>query len=596
MNQPTELPASVRKPLEARFNDLRERLAISLGVQAARREEIYLELSKAATLRDPSYWLQLFFAAGIATLGLVLNSPAVIIGAMLISPLMGPILAVGLAFAVGDLILGIRALVTLALSSLTAVTFAMILVWLSPFREMTTEIAGRTQPTTLDLVVALFSGAIGSIAISREVKGVVTSIPGVAIAVALMPPLCVVGYGVGIAFSQNGTEGWRIASGGGLLFLTNLVAITFTAMLVFLALHIDTQQAREKVREWRRTDRESVFTRYILMRFHLSDRVRKLGGLWSRLFMILGALLLLAIPLTRTLSQLRGEITRQQNENRIRRTATQLWQQSFEKLASGESRSFLDNVTVSATDDQLRLHLRVFDAQPYTEAEKAEYTRLLAERLGRAVGSIQFQLLEVPTAAALLSVKARQEIVKQAPPSVAELRANFWQGVNTALQGLPLPPVAQLLGYRVVTGNNNQTQVIVSYLGEREIEPDAQSLLEQEIRARLAVPTAQVRYERIPSTFGPLEFRRNRSEVAVAAPALLEQVAQLLKQRPTLRAEVIVNTEPNERAEVGEERAQAVIQSLLEKSELQADRIKTVSGTEPRRTALIRLLTVEVKK
>ncbi len=460
---------------------------------------------------------------------------------------------------------------------------------------MTAEIAGRTRPTTLDLAVALFSGAIGSIAISREVKGVVTSIPGVAIAVALMPPLCVVGYGAGIAFSQNGTEGWRIAGGGGLLFLTNLVAITFTAMLVFLALHIDTQEARNKVREWRRTDRESVFTRYLLMRFHLSDRLRNIGGLWSRLLMILIALSLLVIPLTRTLSQLRGEVKQQQEENRIRRAATQVWQQYFEKLANGEARSFLDSVSVSDTDDQLRLNLRVFDAQPYTEAEKTEYTRLLAERLGRAVSSIQFQLLEVPTAAALLSIKARQELAKPAPATVAELRANFWQGVNTALQGLRLPPAAQMLGYRVVTGINNQTQVVLSYLGEREIEPDAQALLEQEIRARLAVPATQVSFERLPATVGPVEFRRNRSEFVTAAPALLEQVSQLLKQQPTLRAEITGNAAANEQAAIAEARAQVVRKSLLEKTGLPADRITTAQGREARRIVLIRLLPIAAK-
>ncbi|HEX9003331.1 MAG TPA: DUF389 domain-containing protein, partial [Blastocatellia bacterium] len=212
--------------------------ATKLGVSSQRKEEIYLELSKSATLHDPAYWLQLIFAAGIATLGLVLNSPAVIIGAMLISPLMGPILASGLAFAAGDLILGLRAVGILALSCLAAIIFSVLLVGLLPFKEMTAEIAARTQPNTLDLAVALFSGAVGSLAICKEVKGVVTSIPGVAIAVALMPPLCVVGYGFGLALSLDRAGGLRAALGGGLLFLTNLVAITFTAMVVFLALRI----------------------------------------------------------------------------------------------------------------------------------------------------------------------------------------------------------------------------------------------------------------------------------------------------------------------------------------------------------------------
>ena len=94
----------------------RDWIAKKLGVSPKRKEELYLELSRSTTLTDPSYWLQTIFAAGIATLGLVLNSPAVIIGAMLISPLMGPILAGGLALATGDVILGLRSALNLALS------------------------------------------------------------------------------------------------------------------------------------------------------------------------------------------------------------------------------------------------------------------------------------------------------------------------------------------------------------------------------------------------------------------------------------------------------------------------------------------------
>jgi uncharacterized hydrophobic protein (TIGR00271 family) len=202
--------------------------ARALSVDAERKTELFLDLSRAATLKDIVYWLQIFFSVGIATLGLVLNSPAVIIGAMLISPLMNPILASGLALASGNLVPGLRAAFNLFLSCAAAIFFAVLLVVILPFREMTTEIAARTQPNVLDLLIALFSGAVGSVAICREVKGVVTSIPGVAIAVALMPPLCVVGYGIALALVFDSETGWRVASGGGLLFLTNLVAITLT--------------------------------------------------------------------------------------------------------------------------------------------------------------------------------------------------------------------------------------------------------------------------------------------------------------------------------------------------------------------------------
>jgi hypothetical protein len=115
--------ASSMAKLPERLNGWRDRFATSLGLSPQRKEEIYLDLSKSATLRDPSYWLQILFAASIATLGLALNSPAVIIGAMLISPLMGPILAGGLAFASGDLILGLRASLSLLPSCLAAADF-----------------------------------------------------------------------------------------------------------------------------------------------------------------------------------------------------------------------------------------------------------------------------------------------------------------------------------------------------------------------------------------------------------------------------------------------------------------------------------------
>ncbi len=94
----------------------RDWFAASLGVRGERKAEIYLDLSKSATLRDTSYWLQILFSSGIAILGMVLNSTAVVIGAMLISPLMGPILAGGLSFASGDVILGWRAILNIILS------------------------------------------------------------------------------------------------------------------------------------------------------------------------------------------------------------------------------------------------------------------------------------------------------------------------------------------------------------------------------------------------------------------------------------------------------------------------------------------------
>ena len=303
-------------------NFVRDRFAKALDVDVERKRDIYVELSQSATIRDLVYWLQMIFAAGITMLGLILSSPAVIIGAMLISPLMNPILSSGLALATGDLILGFRAVLKLALSGLTAMSIAFLIVSILPFREATAEITARTTPNTLDLCIALFSGAIGSVAISREVKGIVTSIPGVAIAVALMPPLCVVGYGVGVAATQNVSQGLNASWGGGLLFLTNLVAITFMAMITFMLLRIDTSKVREKVAVWRETDRESRWWLKVVNSIPALEKAREIRSVSLRLLMILVPLLLISIPLLQSFYSLKAEYNQQQEENRISTKST----------------------------------------------------------------------------------------------------------------------------------------------------------------------------------------------------------------------------------------------------------------------------------
>lgn len=161
-------------------------------------------------------------AAGIAMLGLLQSSTAVVIGAMLVSPLMGPIAALGFGFAALD---GHRirdAAKVVAVGAAIGILTGILITWLSPIRNATPEIIARTQPTLLDLVVALLSGLAGGYASVMKKGG--TAI-GVSIATALMPPLATVGYGLAV---------WQpaFAIGALLLFLTNLSAIAFAFALV----------------------------------------------------------------------------------------------------------------------------------------------------------------------------------------------------------------------------------------------------------------------------------------------------------------------------------------------------------------------------
>lgn len=170
-------------------------------------------------------WRYIFMtcmSAGIAVLGLLLSSPAVVIGAMLLSPLMGPILGAGFALAIGDFPWLRASGWALLVGSLVAVAFTGLIVLFSPLQTVTGEIAARTRPNLFDLLVALFSALAGAYAMIRGREG---TIVGVAIATALMPPLAVVGFGLA---TFNGP----VFSGSLLLFVTNLVTIALMAALM----------------------------------------------------------------------------------------------------------------------------------------------------------------------------------------------------------------------------------------------------------------------------------------------------------------------------------------------------------------------------
>lgn len=576
------------------FDRLREACAKSLGVSPARKEQLYIEILKSASLRDVSYWLQVFFAAGIATLGLVLNSVAVIIGAMLISPLMGPIMASGLAFAAGDLILGIRALTNLILSCLMAIALAVLLVSVLPFKEITAEIAARTQPNTLDLVVALFSGAVGSIAICKEVKGVVTSIPGVAIAVALMPPLCVTGFGLGLALSHNITEGLRVAQGGGLLFLTNFVAITFTAMIVFVLLHIDTASVKEQVREWREHDRTSRKVRVMLKRLPGYERLKLIGSLPARVMLIVVMVSLLLVPLSQAFGKLKQELSRKQRDNLVRQTATEVWQKEFARLPDGTPRCFLGNITTEDRQGKINLAMRVFTSKPYTANEENDYATRLATRLRMPRDAIALNLIEIPTATNEIETRAEEAIPANLPeeiaPNVSDAQAELARLIAASLDDLTLPAPAQIVAYATTTGSANAPfGMTITYLSPREISPDAQTLIAGDVRARLAYPTARVRFAWLEAERGLPAFRRNATTIAEATGAQLEPFALALLEHPTLNLEVAAGADGSEASDIANARAETVAAYLFERWQIPASRLRRVGSEDGGRNLNLKL-------
>lgn len=190
-----------------------------------KEEDVVDEIASGVTFKGANLWI-LICAVFIASLGLNINSTAVIIGAMLISPLMGPILGMGLAVGIDDLPLLRRAVKNYMVATIIGIITATVYFFLTPFQSVQSELLARTEPTIYDVLIAFFGGAAGIVAASIKDKGNV--IPGVAIATALMPPLCTAGYGIA-------TGNLAFFAGASLLYFINTVFIAVaTTFGVFL--------------------------------------------------------------------------------------------------------------------------------------------------------------------------------------------------------------------------------------------------------------------------------------------------------------------------------------------------------------------------
>jgi uncharacterized hydrophobic protein (TIGR00271 family) len=501
----------------------RDGLARHIGLDDEQKYEIYRSVAASAVLRDATYWAELLFSAGIATLGLTLGSPAVIIGAMLISPLMGPILSAGLALAAGDFVLALRSVTVVVLSSVAAIAFSTALVVLLPFREMTAEIAARTQPNTLDLVIALFSGAVGALAISKSLKGVATSLPGVAIAVALMPPLCVTGYGLGVLLMVDRLQGIAVLRGGALLFVTNLVAITFASMLVFLALHIDADAVRSRIRSARATTAAMVLPR----------QIARIGSLPARLILAAIMVAIVFVPLKRSLDALVREVRNRQELNAVQKESLEAWEELFGRNAAGQPRSYVDRFDAAEREGRLLLTIRVFTTESVSERERQAYVERIARELHRPPQELDLSLVEIPTSQYKVAT-AKSEVKPAAPPpTVGQRLTAASDEARRAAEAVALPPGA-IAASADVTLTAAGAAVTLTYVAPAALSEDAAALVARSVRERLDLPQAGVRFAWLPgrTAIGPLPAG---GAIPAEARTALERVADAAKRAPRLR-------------------------------------------------------------
>ncbi|HVZ23126.1 MAG TPA: DUF389 domain-containing protein [Vicinamibacterales bacterium] len=452
---------------------LRRQLERLLRVEPAAKPAIYRQLFDASDRTSLEYWIELVMSAGIATLGLVLDSPAVVIGAMLISPLMGPILALGLALTLGDLYLGVRSAVTIAFSIVLAVVVSAAIAWMLPFHATTNEILARSQPTLLDLGVALLSGLAGSIVMSKGGGGGgVMALPGVAIAVALMPPLCTAGLAVGSAFPA------AIRNGASLLFVTNLAAIATMAFATFFVIRMDDETLLPEFDAIATNLARRDGLRALLLRTTHANPIGEGGTLRWRVLMLAVTLALLFVPLRRSLMEVRDET--------IARTAVN------DALAGLAPAGTIVTQQISPTGDPILVRLIVTANVPEEKVRQAE--QFVAARTGRQVDLVVRKVASEEELALL-----RQDLRRlppapappAPPPTLDAIRSDLLGRLEPPLKQLWPSESAELLGAEI--GFDGEGVILrLRYAARRPLDTTAEQVLANAIKAKLGVQTLRV--------------------------------------------------------------------------------------------------------
>lgn len=320
------------------------------ALPTGRRTEVLEELDQASS-PGFDFFLLVVLSCSIATFGLITDSAAVIIGAMLVAPLMSPILGLSLASVAGKQRMFRRAGGALVEGVLVAVVLSALLAWLThvlPFDILIVipgEVMARTRPSPFDLGIALAGGAAAAYALAQP--RISAALPGVAIATALMPPVCTVGIGIALGNSQ-------VALGAALLFLTNLAAISLAGIVVFAALGFRPQNIRDT---WHRIPRS--------------------------LFVSAGLVLVTAVPLVILTLRL---VAQAQLSQDVREAV-------IAEIADLPDAQLVD-AAIENSDDTLHLMITVRTSRQPDYRQVVELQKAIATRLQR---TITLQLIVVPT-------------------------------------------------------------------------------------------------------------------------------------------------------------------------------------------------------
>jgi uncharacterized hydrophobic protein (TIGR00271 family) len=488
-----------------------------LGVGPRDRPAIFRDAAEAAVDNGLSYWLVLILSGAIATLGLALNSSAVVIGAMLVAPLLGPIVGLSLSLAVGDSRLALQCFAIVGGSLIVVVAVAAGLTALLPFHTLTLEISSRIRPTTLDLGVAICSGLVGALVTIARGRRLSAAIPGVAVAVALIPPLAVAGFGI--------AAGWqtRVIWGALLLLGANLAGIVLSGLVVFLLIGMHRSDVVEAARRWHEHARPNGVAR-LVCRLPGVGRAEVFGSALGRALMVLGFVAALAIPLTAALT----EVVR---EARVRGAV----EQAVDMLeVDGITSVVWRHVELSADSATARIRVAT------TTGVSAAAREAFASRASHAAGEpVHLRLEQLPVAAgdasalhALLRGGGSPREFDEAEWPVTLARAR--EALDRAAWSLPFPHGAEAIGVTLrVQGGDAAVaadSVEVAYLAPRSLEPQAAEVLGGALRRAVGHPALHTSFLRAGPAVLALESPDTASVLALIA---------VIRRYPGLRVSIL---------------------------------------------------------
>lgn len=505
------------EPPPLTFTDVMARF---FGVRRADRELEYAEMIRASYLSEPLFWVQSLLGAAICALGLILNQTAIVIGGALIVPLVRPVIATGLALASGDIYLLVKLFAKLLGFSVMVVVMSAVMIDLLPFGVTAVEIVGRTKPTILDFLVALFGGMSGAALISLR-RRTFSYLPGAVIAITLLPALCVMGFGLG------DTIGGQVLRGGGLQFTANLFAAVLGAAIILMLVGIPQAAQAPSIQQWKEQELTRPFAKTFFGRLRLEHALGRTGSLRARLIVVGVFLLSLLIPLQLAFNQLKLEF---QTRQAIARA---------QAVFDVPGRSTVINSSFRLGEELIDVRLQVATNELFTAEDIVRFEERVSDQSGRRARLDLVQTVSdvgrADTIRRLLGSRTSPAEAAPAARSVAESLRDVGTVVDRILAELPLPAGLQVVSVRAgLAGERGEPGIDLMYLAEAELGADAREMVQRLLAQRVRVDDERVALQWVPGAFA---VRLSRTGQVLSADADAPRTAgALLARQPGLEA------------------------------------------------------------